>query len=85
MTVARKGSCGPTRPKEVDLAPHPVVGRVVQVGNTEKFRKPGSFFFPESASRVNVSAIEEDGGDKRLVELELACEADGFTPHADPV
>ena len=26
------------------------------------------------------TAIEENGGDKRLVELELACEADGVAP-----
>ena len=30
--------------KAVDLAPHPVVGLVLQVGDVEKFRKPGSFF-----------------------------------------
>ena len=29
-------------------------------------------------------AMEEDGGDKRLVELELACEVDGVAP-PDPV
>ena len=47
--------------KEVDLAPHPVVGLVLQVGDTEKFPQAlglGSldpFFFSESASRVRVS------------------------------
>ena len=30
------------------------------------------------------TGIEEDGGDKRLVQLELACEADGVAP-PDPV
>ena len=30
------------------------------------------------------TAIEEDEGDKRLVQFELACEADGFAP-PDPV
>ena len=30
------------------------------------------------------TAREMDGGDKRLVELELACEVDGVTP-PDPV
>ena len=30
------------------------------------------------------TAIEEDGSDKRLVELELACEVDGIAP-PDPV
>ena len=34
---------------------------------------------PESASRVCFTSIE-DGGDKRLVELELACQADGIAP-----
>ena len=47
--------------KEVDLAPHPVVGLVIQVEDTEKFpHAPGfesldPFFFPESASRIHVS------------------------------
>ena len=47
--------------KEVDLAPHPVVGLVLQVGDTEKFPQAlglGSLdpvFFSESASRVRVS------------------------------
>ena len=45
--------------KEVDLAPHPVVGLVLQVGDTEKFLHPLGFkslypFF-QSASRVQVS------------------------------
>ena len=42
--------------------------------------------FSESASRVHVSQpeIEEDGGDKSFVELELACEANGVAP-PDPV
>ena len=50
---------------EVDLAPHTVVGSVLQVGDAGVssctwFRKPGSissslFFFSESASRVHVS------------------------------
>ena len=31
LPVARKGSCGPTR--EVDLAPHSVVGLVLQIGD----------------------------------------------------
>ena len=55
------GSCRKTflsTQKEVYLAPHPVVGLVLQVGNVEKFfihliRKPGSFF-SESASNVYV-------------------------------
>ena len=49
-------------PKDVDLAPHPVVGPVLRAGDAEMFPqalgflKPGSFFFfSESASRVHVS------------------------------
>ena len=48
--------------KEVDLALHPVVGLVLQVGDAEKFpqalvfKKP-LFFFSESASRVYVSQL----------------------------
>ena len=51
--------------KEVHLAPYPIVGLMLQVGDTEKF------------PHARFTAAEEDGGDKRLVELELACEADG--------
>ena len=74
--------------KEADLALHPVVGLVLHVGNAENFprllvSKSWIFFFfnSESASRIHVfTAIEENGGDKRLVQLELACEADGVAP-----
>ena len=46
--------------KEVDLAPHPVVGLVLQAGDEEKFPQAFDFenlapFFSESASRVHVS------------------------------
>ena len=76
--------------KEVDLAPHPVVGLVLQVGDTEKFPQTLGFeawilfFFRVSKQGPCFTAIEEDGGDKRLIELELACEADGVAP-PDPV
>ena len=76
--------------KGVDLAPHPVVGLVLQVGDAEKFPQALGFesldpFYSESASRVHYfTAIEENGGDRRLVELELACEAYGVAP-SDPV
>ena len=75
--------------KEVDLAPHPVVGLVLQVGDAEKFPQALGFesldlFFRVSKQGPCFTAIEEDGGDKRLVELELACEADGVAP-LDPV
>ena len=40
--------------------------------------------FSQSASKVHVShAVEEDRGDKRPVDLELACKADGVAP-SDP-
>ena len=76
--------------KEVDLAPHPVVGLVLQVGDTEKFPQTLGFkawilfFFRVSKQGPCFTAIEEDGGDKRLIELELACEADAVAL-ADPV
>ena len=45
--------------KEVHLAPHPVVGLVLQVEGTEKFPRALGFEsldpFSESASRVHVS------------------------------
>ena len=44
---------------EVDLALHPVVGLVLQVGNTEKFlmhlASKAWILFSESASKVHVS------------------------------
>ena len=46
--------------KEVDLAPHPFVDLVLQVGHTQMFSQALGFesldnFFPESASMVRVS------------------------------
>ena len=49
--------------KEIDHAPHPDIGLVLQVGDAEKFPlalgfgslDPFFFFFSESASRVHVS------------------------------
>ena len=60
--------------KEVDLTPPPVVGLVLQVGDTEKFPHTLGFesldpFFRISKQGPCFTAIEEDGGDKRLVEL----------------
>ena len=65
---------------EVDLVPHPVAGLVLEVGDAEKF--PYAFGFESLDFRVSkqgpcFTAVYEDGGDKRLVELELAREADG--------
>ena len=62
--------------KEVDLAPHPVIGLVLQVGDTEKFPHALGFESLDSFFRVSkqgpcFTAIEEDGGDRRLVLVEL--------------
>ena len=52
--------------KEVDLALHQVIGLVLKARILLSVSKQGPCF----------TAIGEDGGDKGLVELELACEAD---------
>ena len=72
--------------KEGDLAPHPVVGLVLQVGDAEKFPQALgcesldpflSFFFFFFSFFFSIFLIgsfiatEENGGDKRLVRLEL--------------
>ena len=41
-------------------------------------------FFRASKQGLCFTALEEDGGDKRLVELEVACKADGVAL-LDPV
>ena len=74
--------------KEVDLAPHPVVDLVLQVEVRRSFlrhliSKAWFLFFSQRAGPC-FTAIEEDGGDKRFVELELACGANGDAP-PDPV
>ena len=71
--------------EEVDLAPHPVVGLVLQVGDAAKFPQALGFHGLDPSFRVSkqgprFTTIEEDGGDQRLVELELACKADGVAP-----
>ena len=74
--------------KAVDLAPHPVVGLVLQVGNAEKFPHApgfeGPIFSQDHSEGSMFHSREEVGGDRRLVELELACGADGVAPQ-DPV
>ena len=75
--------------KEVDLAPHPVVGLVLQVGDAEKFPRALGSENVDPLPRVSkqgpcFKAVEEDGGDKKLIQLELACKADGVAP-PDPV
>ena len=69
--------------------PHPVFGLVLQVGDTTTFPQALGFesldpFFTVSEQGPCFTAVEEGGGDKRVVELELACEADGVAP-PDPV
>ena len=54
--------------KEVDLAPHPVVGLVFQVGDTEKSPQALGFDSQDPIFRVSkqgpcFTAIEEDGDD----------------------
>ena len=75
--------------KEVHLASHPVIGLVLQVGDTEKLPHTLGFkawilFFRVSKQGPCFTAGEEDGGDKRLVQLELVSEGDGAAP-PDPV
>ena len=61
--------------KGVDLAPHPVIGLVLQVGHAEKFPQALCFEGLDPFLRVSkqgscFTATEEDGGGKRLEELE---------------
>ena len=63
--------------KEVDLAPHPVVGLVLRVGDAKKFPQALGFKGLDPFLRVSKQGPHfTDGGDKRLSELELACKAD---------
>ena len=71
--------------KEVDLAPHLVVGLVLQVGDRKKFPQALGFesldpFFRVSKQGPCFTAIEEHGGNKRLLKLESACEANRVAP-----
>ena len=76
--------------EEADLAPHQVVGLVLQVRDAEMvpqalgYKSLGPFFFIVNQQGPCSTAIEEDGGDKGLVEPGLACEADGVAL-PDPV
>ena len=71
---------------EVEIAPHPVVELMLQVGMRRSFfRHLVSeawilFFFRVSKQVSCFTVIGEDGGDKRLAQLKLACEADGGAP-----
>ena len=56
--------------QEVDLAPHPVVRLVFQVGDAEKFPQAVGFksldlFFTVSEKSPCFTALDEDGGDKK--------------------
>ena len=69
--------------KGVDLALYPVFDLVLHVGDAKKFPQALGFkgldpFLRASKQGPCFTVIEEDGGDKRLVELELACKADGI-------
>ena len=77
--------------KKDNLALHPVVGLVRQVGDAEKFLQALGYesldlflFFSVSKQGPCFTAMEEDGGDKRLVQLEPGTEAHGDAPR-DPV
>ena len=68
--------------REVDLAPHPVVGLVLQEGDAEKFPHALGFAGLDRSFRVSrqdpcFTAIEEE-------RVDLACEADGVVL-PDPV
>ena len=75
--------------KEVDLALHPVSGLVLQRNSAEKFSQALGFesldpYFRASRQGSCFTALQEGGSDKRLVEFDLACKADGV-PLPDPV
>ena len=62
-------------------SPHPIAGFVLQVGDAEKFPRLIIVLSLDPFLRVSkqgqcLTAIEKDRGDKRLVQLDLACEAD---------
>ena len=68
--------------REDGLVPHPVVGHVLQVGDVEKFPPKLDLESLDPFLRVCkqgqcLTAIQKNGGGKRLVQLDLACEADG--------
>ena len=75
--------------KEVDLVPRPVIGLVLQVGDNSVVSsgiwvRKSAFFFSVSKQGPCFTTVEEDGGDKRHVELEFACKAYRVAP-LDPV
>ena len=67
--------------KEGDLAPHPFVSLALQVGDAEKLPRALGLesldpFLRDSKQGPLLTAVEENGNDKRFVQLELACKAD---------
>ena len=69
--------------KEADPVPHPVVGLVLHVGDAEKFPQALGFKSLDPLFRISKQGpsftATEDGGDKRPVQLELACKADAVS------
>ena len=75
--------------KGVDLASHPLVGFVPQVGDAAKFPPALGLenlnpFLRVSLQGQCLAVIEEGGSNERPVKLELACKADGVAL-PDPV
>ena len=77
VPVDPQGSWSHSAPSHWSCAPSRRCG---EVSSGTWFQKPGSFL----QSARSFTAIEEDGGDKRLVQLELACKAEGVA-QSDPV
>ena len=75
--------------KEADLVPHSLAGLALRVGNAQKGPRALGFESVDPFVRVSkqgpcFTAVEKDGGDKSLEELELACKTDGLAL-PDPV
>ena len=67
------------------LLSNPLVGLVLQVGDAKTFPQALRFksldpFFIVSKQGPCLTAVEEDGDDKRLVELEITFKAEGAAP-----
>ena len=63
--------------EEVDLAPHPLIGLLLQVWDAKKFPqvlrlKRLDLFLTVSKQGPGLTALQEDWDDKRLVQLEVA-------------
>ena len=76
--------------KGVNLVQHPAVGLVLQAGDLEKLPQAPSLkslglFLILNKQASCLAGMEEDGDDKRFVQLELACEADGVVQSPNPL